>query len=64
MEDIVIYDYKAASKAPVPEWMYVQFYKTLQLQKEAAEDAHEVMEDMEQRVDALERKVLNRAEEK
>lgn len=64
MEDIVIYDYKAAGKAPVPEWMRTQFNKTLQLQKEAAEDAHEAMEDVERRVDELERKVLSRAEEK
>ncbi|KAF8422414.1 thioesterase-like superfamily-domain-containing protein [Tirmania nivea] len=64
MEDIVIYDYKAAGKAPVPEWMRIQFDKTLQLQKEAAEDAHEAMEGVERRVDELERKVLSRAEEK
>ena len=64
MEDIVIYDYKAAEKVPVPEWMVAQFNKTLQLQKEAAEDAYEAMEDVERRVDELERKVLSRPEEK
>ncbi|RPB21690.1 hypothetical protein L211DRAFT_743107, partial [Terfezia boudieri ATCC MYA-4762] len=54
VEDIVIYDYKAAAKVPVPEWMRAQFNKTLQLQKEAAERAHEAMEDVERRVHELE----------
>lgn len=48
----------------MPEWMRTQFDKTLQLQKEAAADAHEAMEEVERRVDELERKVLSRAEEK
>jgi len=64
MEDIAIYDYKATSKAPMPVWMCTQFKRALQLQKEAAEDAYEAMEEVEQRVDELERKVLSRAEEK
>ena len=39
-----------------------QFDTTLQLQKEAMEDAHDKMEDIEKKVDEIERRVMGREE--
>ena len=64
LEDIVVYDYQVASKAALPYWMRTKFNQTLQLQKEAAQDANEAMEELESRVHNLERTVLSRAEMK
>ncbi|KAF8471830.1 hypothetical protein BDZ91DRAFT_653199 [Kalaharituber pfeilii] len=64
LEDIVIYDYNAASKVPLPDWMRKQFDLTLQLQKEAMQDALEAVQEVERQVDDLEHRVLGREEMK
>ncbi|KAI5808750.1 thioesterase-like superfamily-domain-containing protein [Peziza echinospora] len=61
-EEIVVYDYRAKGRAAIPPWMKDQFDTTLQLQKEAMEDAHDKMEDIERKVDEIERRVMGRAE--
>lgn len=67
MEDIVVYNYKPRDKsppgrAPLPEFVRTQFETTLQLQKEAGEDALGAIRDMDARVNCLEMKVMSRKE--
>ncbi|CAZ85084.1 unnamed protein product [Tuber melanosporum] len=67
MEDIVVYNYKPKGKsppgrAPLPEFVRIQFESTLQLQKEARDDALSGIRDIDARVNGLEMKVLSRKE--
>jgi len=69
VEDIVIYNYRPGDgqkpgKARIPGFMGDVFGETLRLQKEAAEDAGEEMEEIEERVDRLEKQVMARKEMK
>ena len=61
-EEIVVYDYRTKGRAAIPPWMKDQFEITLQRQKEAMEDAHDKMEDLEKNVDEIERRVMGREE--
>jgi len=67
MEDIVVYNYTPRGKsppgrAPLPEFVRTQFETTLQLQKEAGEDALGAIRDIDARVNCLEMKVMSRKE--
>ncbi|KAG0138675.1 thioesterase-like superfamily-domain-containing protein [Tuber indicum] len=67
MEDIVVYNYKPKGtsppgRAPLPEFVRIQFESTLQLQKEARDDALSGIRDIDARVNGLEMKVLSRKE--
>ena len=67
IEDIVVYNYKPKGKsppgkAPLPEFVRTQFETTLQLQKEASEDALDAIRDIDARVNGLEMKVMSRKE--
>ncbi|KAL7272873.1 hypothetical protein RUND412_004306 [Rhizina undulata] len=69
LEDLVVYNYQPAApkipgKAPLPEFMKPQMEETLRLQKEAKEDASERMQELEDMVVSLERRVFGRKEMK
>ena len=68
MEDIVVYNYKpldtsqSPGKAPVPEFVRIQFEEISRLQDEAAEKAWGDIRDINEKIESLESRVLGREE--
>jgi uncharacterized membrane protein YfhO len=62
MEDIVVYDYKAARKAPLKPFMVQKFKETWELQEQAKETYGNKVNELIRRVDELEKSSWNRAD--
>ena len=64
LEDVVVYDYKAAAKTSLPPFMLEQFQKTWQLQQAAKEEGVAQIRRIEERVRSLETQSWDRADAK
>ena len=60
VEDIVVYDYKAARKAPLKPFMVDKFKETWELQEQAKETYGNKVNNLVRRVDELEKSSWNR----